>query len=303
MTQLRLLSLSSSISFRATLAMVSMAVLGVVLTAIVGWYTLSREIDQSLTDKTNWSLRVAAEAFISYYPDYKLEYGANGEVLRLKGPAIADFTDHDAVDRITRINKGTATVFRFDAARNDFVRLTTSVKKADGTRAVGTVLGNTGVVFPVIMRGDLFKGVAHILGIPYQTGYMPIYSGGEKPSGILYIGVGKLEELRASTDALYQNLLIASGLVLAFAALCGLFIARKLVRPVAQLAATTERIAEGQIEKQIGFTERRDEIGQLARAVQKLGVFVAERTHFQAELETSTSQERARASMTAEAIE
>ncbi len=294
---------TSSISIRATLGMVLVAAFGVALTALASWYTLSREIDQTLKVKTDWSLRVAAEAFISYYPDFRIDYGADGEVLRLKGPAIADFADNDAVDRISRINKGTATVFRFDPARNDFVRLTTSVKKADGTRAVGTVLGNTGVVFPVIMRGEVFKGVAHILGIPYQTGYLPIFANDSKPSGILYIGVGKLEELRASTDMLYAKLLIAVLAALVIAAVVGHMIARSVTAPVVALAGVTERIADGQIASSIAHKGRQDEIGTLARAIDRLNQFVAERAQFQEALERRAEQDKGRSEYVQQAIE
>jgi methyl-accepting chemotaxis protein len=142
-------SLTSKIVMTSVLAVTAATFLVVSL----AWKTLETEIDQSLDEKTRWSLRVAAEAFIAFYPDYELKYDAKGDVTKLIGPPIADFADNEAVDRITRINRGTATVFRYDALKNDFVRLTTSVKKADGTRAVGTALGNKGVVFPVIMEG------------------------------------------------------------------------------------------------------------------------------------------------------
>jgi methyl-accepting chemotaxis protein len=202
----RLFAAFGSLTSRIILTAVVAVTAASILVAGLAWRTLDMEIAGSLDDKTRWSLRVAAEAFVSFYPEYQLVYDKNGEVLRLAGPAVPDFSDNEAVDRVSKINKGTATVFRFDAGKNDFVRLSTSVKKADGTRAIGTVLGNAGVVFPVIMRGEVYNGRANILGIPYQTGYMPIVGKDGKPQGILYIGVGKIEELRASVDGLYRDL-------------------------------------------------------------------------------------------------
>jgi methyl-accepting chemotaxis protein len=260
----------------------------IILTAVAGvtaasililgltWRTLDREIEGVLDEKTRWSLRVAAEAFISFYPNYDLIYDKNGDVLRLVGPRIPDFTDNEAVDRVTKINKGTATIFRYEADKNDFVRLTTSVKKADGTRAIGTVLGNTGVVFPVIMRGEVYNGRANILGIPYQTGYMPIVSKDGKPEGILYIGVGKIEELRATNDGLYRELLVAAGVALLISALGAGLVSRRLVAPIPKLAAATSDIAANK-NISIPFVERSNEIGVLARSLASLKQSMEER--------------------------
>jgi methyl-accepting chemotaxis protein len=268
-----LTSLTTRIILTAIVAVTAASMLIAGLT----WRTLDAEIAHQMDEKTRWSLRVAAEAFIAFYPDFSLIYDKNGDVTRLVGPPIPDFNDNEAVDRVTKINKGTATVFRYDAAKNDFVRLSTSVKKADGTRAIGTVLGNSGIVFPYIMRGEVYNGRANILGIPYQTGYMPINTKDGKPSGILYIGVGKIEELRASTDGLYRDLLIAAGVALAFAALGAGLVSRRLMAPLPKLASATRDIADEKIGVEVPYQQRADEVGLLARSLASLKASVEER--------------------------
>jgi methyl-accepting chemotaxis protein len=268
-----LTSLTTRIILTAIVAVTAASMLIAGLT----WRTLDAEIAHQMDEKTRWSLRVAAEAFIAFYPDFSLIYDKNGDVTRLVGPPIPDFNDNEAVDRVTKINKGTATVFRYDAAKNDFVRLSTSVKKADGTRAIGTALGNSGIVFPYIMRGEVYNGRANILGIPYQTGYMPINTKDGKPSGILYIGVGKIEELRASTDGLYRDLLIAAGVALAFAALGAGLVSRRLMAPLPKLASATRDIADEKIGVEVPYQQRADEVGLLARSLASLKASVEER--------------------------
>ncbi len=273
----RILAAFGSLTSRIVLTAVAAVTVASLLIAGLAWRTLDTEISRTLDEKTRWSLRVAAESFISYYPNYELIYNKNGDVLRLVGPAVPDFFDNEAVDRVSKINKGTATVFRLDAAKNDFIRLSTSVKKADGTRAIGTVLGNTGVVFPVIMKGEVYNGRANILGIPYQTGYMPIVGKDGNPLGILYIGVGKIEELRASVDGLYRDLLMAAGLALIVAALGAGIISRRLMSPLPRLAAVTGDIATDKADAIIPFADRTDEIGKLARSLVTLQQSVRER--------------------------
>jgi methyl-accepting chemotaxis protein len=273
----RLAQITNSLTAKIVLTSVFAVTAATILVVFIAWKTLETEIEQSLGEKTRWSLRVAAEAFIAFYPGYELKYDTKGEVTKLVGPAIADFSDNEAVDRITRINKGTATVFRYDASMNDFVRLTTSVKKADGTRAVGTVLGNKGVVFPVIMEGKVYNGLAHILGVPYQTGYMPIVDRAGKVQGILYIGVGKLSELRQAEDGLYKQLLLATVGILLFSVVVAAAISRRLIAPLPKLALATRDIANENAVS-IPYQGRKDEYGLLAQSLASLQASVTERT-------------------------
>ncbi len=273
------------------------------LLTIVAWRTVESETTQTIDHRTRWSLRVAAEAFISYYPNYELVYDSEGEVARLVGPALPDFNDNDAVDRITRINRGTATIFRFDGEKNDFVRLTTSVKKADGTRAIGTTLGNTGVVFPVIMEGRVYRGIATILGFPYQTGYMPIADKDGKIKGILYIGVGKLSELRVATNELLWGLFIASVVLLVICCTyCALFLSRTLIRPMLTLTNITNDIANDRAGITIPYRERTDEFGVLARALGTLQNSMQERDTLRANEIESRNRDRALVRTREEAI-
>jgi methyl-accepting chemotaxis protein len=264
------------------------------LTAFVAWRTLEAETSHTIDRSTRWSLRVAAEAFTAFHPAYRLESDAGGEPTRLVGPAISGFSDNELVDKITRINRGTATVFKFEPEKNDFLRLSTSVLKADGTRAIGTMLGNQGVVFPVIMRGEVYRGVANILGVPYQTGYMPIVDAAGKPQGILYIGVGKLHELREAADGLLNRLFIAAlAILLLCAAGAALLMNRIVGRPLGRLAAVTGAIAAGERNVDVPFTDRADECGILARSLKSLDDSMAERARLmESEVESLAARSR-----------
>ena len=274
---LKILRVFQSVAAKIILTSIVAVTAATALVTFLTWQTLNAEVARSLEEKTQWSLRVAGEAFIAFYPDFELTYDKNAEALKLTGPAIPNFSDNEAVDRITTINKGTATVFRFDPAQNDFVRLSTSVKKADGSRAIGTVLGNKGIVFPVVMQGQIYMGTANILGIPYQTGYMPIMDKAGKITGVLYVGVGKMADLRAYTDGLYRDMAIASLCILFLSALGAGFISKRLMAPLPALAALTQDLANDKAGISIPYQSRRDEIGLLARSVATFQSAVDER--------------------------
>jgi methyl-accepting chemotaxis protein len=241
--------------------------------------TLDREISNNLREKTLWSLRVAAEAFAAFYADYSVKYGSDGNVKSLVGPPVADFHSDLAVDQITRINGGTATatVFRFDAAKNDFIRLTTTVKRPDGKRATGTYLGNNGPVFPVIMAGNVYVGIANILGEPYQTGYVPIMDAAGNKTGIVYVGVGKLSELRAVTDGLYRDLMQLALIILVLSTVAIIFMSRRLFAPLPVLSDKLHQISSANVVGDVPYLSAKGEVGMIARSIQNLRSSLEER--------------------------
>ena len=95
----------------------------------------------------------------------------------------------DVVDAVAKEHDGVATVFV--KSGDDFIRVTTNVKKDDGSRAVGTVLDPKGPVIGVIRRGEAYYGDANILGKPYVTGYEPIRDAQNKVIGIYFVGYAK----------------------------------------------------------------------------------------------------------------
>ncbi len=92
----------------------------------------------------------------------------------------------EVVDGLTAIMGGTATLF--SRTGDDFVRVSTNVKKEDGSRAIGTQLDPNGPVIVEIRKNRPFYGVVDILGNPYVTGYEPILDESRKVIGIWYVG-------------------------------------------------------------------------------------------------------------------
>jgi len=92
----------------------------------------------------------------------------------------------ELVDGLTQDMGGTATLFV--RAGQDFVRVSTNVKKGDGSRATGTILTPGGAAYNQIMAKESFFGKINILGNPYLTGYSPILDNSGDVVGIWYVG-------------------------------------------------------------------------------------------------------------------
>src|SRR5439155_20487989 len=94
---------------------------------------------------------------------------------------------------------GVATVF--SRKGDDFLRITTSLKKENGERALGTLLGKTHPAFAGLMQDKAYVGRAILFGKPYMTRYEPIHDEAGKVVGALVIGFD-LSPFQASFESL-----------------------------------------------------------------------------------------------------
>lgn len=95
----------------------------------------------------------------------------------------------DLVDAVVKQMGGTATIFV--KSGDDYVRVSTNVKKDDGSRAIGTILDPKGKAIVSINKNEAFFGDVDILGKPYITGYDPIHDASGNVIGIYYVGYMK----------------------------------------------------------------------------------------------------------------
>ena len=98
------------------------------------------------------------------------------------------------VDTFTDLTGAVATIFALQG--DDFVRVSTSLKKEDGSRAMGTFLGKNSPAYEPIMQKKQYIGSARLFGKDYITVYAPIVEN-DKILGILFIGYNFTEGLKA----------------------------------------------------------------------------------------------------------
>jgi methyl-accepting chemotaxis protein len=94
--------------------------------------------------------------------------------------------DYAVVDRFNAATGGVATVFA--RVGDQFVRVTTSVKKEDGSRAVGTVLDPAHPAYKPLLDGQVWIGRANLFGTDYMTQYVPVVDASGSVAGATFIG-------------------------------------------------------------------------------------------------------------------
>lgn len=182
------------------------------------------------------------------------------------------------VDLILKDLEIVSTIFAKDG--DDFMRVTTSIVKDDGNRAVGTKLGLDSAAYLDVSSGKRFEGEASILGKDYLTIYEPIMEG-NNVIGILFVGVEKTEIEKVIAFNLSKMRLSLFGLTLSLAVIGGFFtylFAKRNTDPIISIVSEVEQIANYELSANSNpkLIKRMDELGTLAKAVQAIRVNLRE---------------------------
>jgi|GEM_PF-2660304 len=107
------------------------------------------------------------------------------------------------VDEVTRMTGATCTIFQKMNEKGDMLRVATSVKAKDGTRAAGTFIpaetnGIPNAVITTVMSGKTYSGRAFVVDSWYYVAYEPLRDHSGKTIGMVFVGVPetKLHTLR-----------------------------------------------------------------------------------------------------------
>ena len=165
--------------------------------------------------------------------------------------------DFSIPDQFLQSSGAIATVFA--RTGDDFVRVTTSLKKQDGSRAIGTLLDRKGPAYAPILAGRPFTGLATLFGKRYITQYRPITDASGKVIGALFVGVDVGAQIQSIEDGIRQFKIGDSGYYFVLDASNGAERGKFLVHPVAagQLADDANAPYKQMLDMQQGQFEYR----------------------------------------------
>jgi len=214
-----------------------------------------------------------------------------------------DFSLPDAFQKAT----GATSTF-FVRVAQDFVRVTTSVKRPNGERPLGTPLDRAHPGYQELLAGRPYVGYATLFGKQYMTHYEPIFNRSGSVIGVQYVGidVGGLRQMPVSVKLALIAVAVAGTagaagiwamtaqaaqanladmrlhyLIAMLWPLLGLGVVvdqcvrRMVTRPLTALREAAQTLAGGDLSAQM-HVERRDEIGQLMQAINGVSQGLAE---------------------------
>ena len=192
----------------------------------------------------------------------------------------------DLPDRVTQVMGGTATYFMGE------IRVTTNVKKPDGSRAVGTHLAKNAAHHNIFVEKKPFRGVVDILGKSYITGYDPIFDDAQNVIGIVYVGFIYDEFFAHAHDVERWAYIIIIAVSLLIAICSSLVIQGWVGSPIQKLSRLVQNIVKHNDITRIPYLNRKDELGDIARACEIFARNEHERIRIQTEI-AATEKHRA----------
>jgi methyl-accepting chemotaxis protein-2 (aspartate sensor receptor) len=241
-----------------------------------------------------------AREFAAALPDrFSLDATQTVDVAGKSTPALRNGSrllnlDFSLPDGFTERSGMRATVFA--RVGEDFIRVTTSVRKPDGNRAVGTPLDRSQAAYRHALAGESYVGYATIFGRRCMTRYDPVRDAGGRVIAILYVGLdvtdmpamGVATKMGLSLMAAYAavhavfhglggTLLNAGSLgfgaanLLVLGGLAWWLTQRLVLNAVEDGRQAAQRLASGDLTNQIDVGTR-DELGQLLLAINSVSV-------------------------------
>ncbi|MFA9273772.1 MAG: Cache 3/Cache 2 fusion domain-containing protein [Candidatus Aquirickettsiella gammari] len=104
----------------------------------------------------------------------------------------------DLIDKFSNSSNALATIFLKQG--EDFIRITTSVKKENGTRAIGTLLDKNGAAYALLSKGQTYVGLAALFGKNFMTMYKPIKGSDGSIIAVLFTGINVDDSLKELKD-------------------------------------------------------------------------------------------------------
>jgi methyl-accepting chemotaxis protein len=163
---------------------------------------------------------------------------AAAQVPRLAAGEVELTLHHAPFDRFTDLTGAAATVF---ARRgDDFIRVATSLKKEDGSRAVGTWLGSAHPAHALLLAGRPYTGQARLFGRDYVTRYLPVADAAGRIIAVVFVGVDFTEGLRALQERIRGARFGQSGHLFVLDARAGDARGKVIVHPAQDAAGAVE---------------------------------------------------------------
>ena len=205
--------------------------------------------------------------------------------------------DFDLADGFTRQTGMLVTLFARDG--DDFIRITTSVRKLDGERAVGTPLDRSQPAYTDALQGRAHVGYAIVFGKQLVAHYAPLKDSSGQIIGILFVGLditaspgmGLAAAMAWRISTVYglaQLLFLGLSGRLDSAAELGMgvfmigllwcttyaLMNRYVARPLLAGRSASQRMAAGDLTRQVHVASS-DDIGQVLMSINSINVGLA----------------------------
>ncbi|QCK86897.1 HAMP domain-containing protein [Phreatobacter aquaticus] len=284
------MSIFARMSLAAKVAVMAALLITVVATG-TGWYAVNRidgKMDGIAERQVVERSSAMAIAFRMGVPGSVIDRAPNGSPLRIRATGFPAQGDHSIVDHAV----DSSSLFQLEPT-GDLLRYSSSVRNPDGSRVMGSRIPSSARIAQLVAKGEVVTDFITVGGIARIARYLPIVDQNGKVLGALGAGISR-QDVEASAADMREGVLIAI-IALLLAASTGVFLLlRYALKPVRDVAAAINTLAEDKPVAPLVYAKRQDEIGLMARAVDSLAASLAERAEMRAKADERVSADLAR---------
>ena len=239
---------------KSILAVNVIVIVACVLMGIIGYLRAEEGFAKALEMKASADVQSLSEILNDRYDgDWQIKDGK-----LFKGEQQMDGADA-VVDSLSQICNGKVTIFSGDT------RVATTVKNAQGSRAVGTK-ASAAVIDNVITQGKDFVGEANVMGEQHYAAYLPLKDSSGKTIGMLFVGVS-VHEMDGIVRNLVTSIAIALVVIVLICAVASNIFIGKMIKQLNEIADSMKKIASGNLRIHDLEIKSKDEIGTLSEGI------------------------------------
>jgi len=250
----------NKVSYKITAFFSLIIIVGMVCIGYFAIATMTEKVIGTAQEKLKSNLHLSKSLIDSAVPgewsirDNKLY---KGNTLINENPVVLEL-----VDSINVVSGDNVTIFQGD------MRVATSVRKADGTRAVGTKMSEVVAQTTLIEKNSYF-GKADVAGVWNQAAYDPLKNAQGEIVGAFFVGVPNTPYEKVAEE--FRNKLILLGIIgISFSIIVCYILAKRISAPIESLARSTSIVAAGDLSQHELNITSNDEVGQLVTSFQTM---------------------------------
>ncbi len=261
------MTIHKNVSLRMKLIL-TMGLMMIVLASainVASYRQYERAIRHHVEHDNHTGIRVLVQHLIDRFDTLTYDLSGDGEISDVTWAAFPAAFDADLTDQIRYLTGMHATVFRFDPASGNFVRMATTARDADENRMVGTNLANVDAA-AALRAGTEFSDLIDGRTREIFARYQPVF--GPDGSVIGAIAVGRAaDDYRALLSEVFLGALAVALPVLAVMLALGLFIIRRMLAPLGDMATAIVALSKGELDTEVRYSDRKEEIGEISNGL------------------------------------
>ncbi|MFB9141005.1 methyl-accepting chemotaxis protein, partial [Maritalea porphyrae] len=250
----------------ALFVVVSIALsIAAVATAI--YFQISANVMAQARDSQLANMRTTIAILETQMPGSDMGRDENGEVKTITTFRMPKLRTDDMVNSIGAVTRGPVSLLRFNPEVEGFEQFTTTVEIEEGVRDKEYVLDATNPAYEKLLLNEQFAGEVSIRGVKFFAVYQPIQNKKDEVIGAVYVGAPISAFIGQVMETL-QLIVLVSLAVLGVMAIAAFFVSRVMMRPIPRISEAMTEIANGDYDYEVPYTQKTNELGEMARAVE-----------------------------------